>query len=103
MNIPKSFLRKILKQLERAELVKLKRGVSGGIKLVKNPIELSLYDIIIVMEKTIALNRCIINRKICSLVSNCPVHPVWFKIRNKLIEALKEVKFKELAMKGTAL
>jgi len=37
MQIPKSFLLKILKKLERKDLVKLKRGVTGGITLLKSP------------------------------------------------------------------
>lgn len=100
MKIPKSFLRKILKQLERFGLVQLKRGISGGIKLLRTPEDITLYDVIVAMEKTVALNRCVINEKICELMSHCPVHPVWFTVREKLIEALKEIKFKELAIKG---
>ncbi|MCX7988285.1 MAG: Rrf2 family transcriptional regulator [Thermodesulfovibrio sp.] len=103
MEIPKSFLRKILKQLEKAELLHLKRGVSGGIKLLRNPAEITLYDVIVAMEKTLALNRCVINEKICGLMPKCPVHPVWFKIRERLIQALKDIKFQELATKGAAL
>ncbi|MEN2995138.1 MAG: Rrf2 family transcriptional regulator [Thermodesulfovibrio sp.] len=102
MQIPQSFLRKILKNLEKAEIVKLKRGVSGGIKLSKNPSEITLYDVIVAIEKKLALNRCLINEKICGLMPKCPVHPVWFKIRERLIQALKEIKFKELTVKGTA-
>jgi len=93
MQIPKNFLMKILKQLEKTGLLKLKRGVSGGVTLAKKPDEITLYDVIIVMEKSIALNRCIINKRICGLVSHCPVHPVWFKVRDILIEALKDIKF----------
>lgn len=102
MQIPKSFLRKILKQLEKAGLIQLKRGVSGGIKLLRNPGEITLFDVIIAMEKTVALNRCVINDKICGLLSHCPVHPVWFTVREKLIQALQDIKFQELATKGAA-
>lgn len=101
MQIPKSFLRKILKQLEKVGLVQLKRGVSGGIKLLREPVEITLFDVIVAMEKAVALNRCVINDKICGLISHCPVHPVWFKVRERLIQALQEIKFQELA-KGTA-
>lgn len=103
MQIPKSFLRKILKQLEKSGLVKLKRGVSGGINLMKNPEEITLYDVIVAMEKNVALNRCVINKKICGLLTQCPVHPTWLQIRQKLIDSLKEIKFHDLAMRGTAL
>lgn len=103
MQISKSFLQKIIKKLEKADLVQLKRGVSGGIKLLKNPIEITLYDVIVAVEKVLALNKCLINEKICGLMPKCPVHPVWFKIRQRLIQELKEINFKELTTKGTAL
>jgi Rrf2 family protein len=96
MQIPKKFLMKILKQLEKAGLLKLKRGVSGGVKLVKKPKDITLYDVIVAIEKAITLNRCVINREICNLSSQCPVHPIWFKVRNKLIETLKEINFLSL-------
>ncbi|MCS7163478.1 MAG: Rrf2 family transcriptional regulator [Thermodesulfovibrio sp.] len=102
MQIPKSFLMKILKRLEKANLVTLKRGVSGGIRLLKNPIEITLYDVLVAMEKNIILNRCLINEKVCGVIPQCPVHDVWFKIRQKIIEALKEFNFQDLAKKGTA-
>jgi Rrf2 family protein len=102
MEIPKNFLMKILKELEKAGLLKLKRGVSGGVTLAKKPDEITLYDVIIVMEKSISLNRCVINKGICGLVPYCPVHPIWFKVRNKLIEDLKEIKFSEFLTEGTA-
>lgn len=103
MQIPKSFLRKILKQLEKEGLIQLKRGIKGGIRLLNEPKEITLFDVIVAMEKIVALNRCIINDKICGLISQCPVHPVWFKVRQKLIQVLQEIKFHELAMRGTAL
>uniref|UniRef100_A0A7V4JRD3 Rrf2 family transcriptional regulator n=1 Tax=Thermodesulfobacterium geofontis TaxID=1295609 RepID=A0A7V4JRD3_9BACT len=102
MQIPKEFLMKILKQLEKAALLELKRGVSGGVKLVKKPKDITLYDVIVAMENVIALNRCVINKGICGLSSQCPVHPIWFKVRNKLIEALKEIKFSGLLTQGAS-
>ncbi len=93
---------KILKQLEKAALLELKRGVSGGVKLVKKPKDITLYDVIVAMENVIALNRCVINKGICGLSSQCPVHPIWFKVRNKLIEALKEIKFSGLLTQGAS-
>ncbi|MGB9710687.1 MAG: RrF2 family transcriptional regulator [Thermodesulfovibrio sp.] len=101
MQIPKSFLMKILKQLDRAGLVILKRGVTGGVTLSKNPEKITLYDVIVAIEKTVALNRCVINKRICGLVSHCPVHPVWFKIKDRLIQELKEINFAKVLAQET--
>ncbi|HQA04389.1 MAG TPA: Rrf2 family transcriptional regulator [Thermodesulfovibrio thiophilus] len=103
MDIPKSFLRKILKQLEKQGLLRIKRGVSGGITLIKKPEEITLYDTIIAVEKNVALNRCVVNKTVCGFSSQCPVHPVWFKLRDGLIKALKEINFSGLISQGTVL
>ncbi len=102
MQIPKSFLMKILKQLENYGILSLKRGVSGGVTLKKKPEEITLYDVIVAMEKTVALNRCVVSKKICGFSSRCPVHPVWFRIRDRLIQALKEINFSGLLSEGVA-
>ncbi len=103
MKIPKHFLRKIVKELEKNGLVRLKRGLGGGIKLLKLPEHITLYDIIMIIEKKIALNRCVVNKKICGLINHCPVHPVWYKIREKFVDSLKEINFQELTQEGAAL
>jgi len=100
MQIPKSFLRKIAKKLEKAKIVQLVRGVKGGIRLIKSPREITLYDVILATENQISLNRCLVNKQICGLHQYCPVHPVWIKIRNKLIDALREINFAELSREG---
>lgn len=97
MQIPKTFLHKIVKRLERSGIVKLKRGVNGGVGLLKAPSEITLYDVVVAMEKNLPLNRCVENSNICNLLQECPVHPVWHRIRVKLIDELKEINFFQLA------
>lgn len=97
MAVPRAFLLKIIKRLESSGLVKLKRGVKGGIGLVKNPEDITLYDVVIAMEKALPINRCVENSSICNLLTDCPVHPVWQKIRGRLIDELKEINFLQLS------
>jgi Rrf2 family protein len=48
--IPSHFLVQILLQLKSAGLVSSTRGASGGYQLVRNPAEVSLADVLQVME-----------------------------------------------------
>jgi len=96
MFIPKEFLRKILKRLEQKKFIKLKRGAGGGVKLIKSPKRITIYDVIVAFEGKIALNRCVINKKVCSISNRCPVHPIWINLRRKLIESLREISFSTL-------
>jgi Rrf2 family protein len=99
MLIPQDFLRKILKRLEKKGLIKIKRGVGGGIKLSRKPEKITLYDVVEAIEDTVALNRCVINKSTCRLVSNCPAHPVWMKLRKEIVNSLKEIDFRNIISK----
>lgn len=84
-SIPKSFLAKILQKLTKAKIVKSFRGVNGGFQLAKRPKEINLLDVIEAIEGTVAMNRCAIDKRMCSFSNSCSVHPVWVEMR-KLVE-----------------
>lgn len=94
--IPKSFLAKILQKLARAKIVKSFRGIKGGFRLAKKPREITLLDVIEVIEGPVAMNKCAINKKICSLSNSCSVHPVWVEIRKDVEKRLRQQNFEKL-------
>jgi Rrf2 family protein len=95
--IPRSFLAKILQTLAHAGIVVSMRGVKGGFKLAKRPGDISLLDIVQVMEGPVAMNVCGADKKKCSLSSTCTVHPVWVDIRRDIEHRLREWDFARLA------
>jgi len=97
MNIPKTFLAKILQQLIKAGIVSSERGIKGGFKLIRAPEKISLLDIIEVIQGQSAINTCAIEAQKCKLSNQCPVHPVWVKLRVKIEKELKAMNFKKLS------
>lgn len=95
-SIPKSFLSKILQKLAKANIVKSYRGVKGGFQTAKAPREISLLDVIEAIEGPVAINRCAVNRKVCSLSSSCAVHPIWVELRKNVEKKLKKTDFAKL-------
>jgi Rrf2 family protein len=91
--IPKSFLSKILQKLTKAGIVRSYRGVKGGFRLAKKPKRISLLDVIEAIEGPVAMNRCAINNRLCSLSNSCSAHPVWVDVRKKVEEMLKKHNF----------
>ncbi|MCD6234905.1 MAG: Rrf2 family transcriptional regulator [Candidatus Neomarinimicrobiota bacterium] len=53
-NIPRKFLEQILLILKRAGYVRSKRGAEGGYRIGKNPSEISLAEIIRLMDGALA-------------------------------------------------
>jgi Rrf2 family protein len=94
--IPKSFLAKILQRLAKAGIVTSLRGVKGGFKLAKRARDISLLDVVEVMEGPVAMNLCAVDKTACSMSSTCCVHPVWAEIRKDVEERLRKTTFAKL-------
>ena len=51
-NIPLEYLLKLMQQLNRANILKSKRGPHGGFRLARSPEEITLYDVIEAVDGT---------------------------------------------------
>ena len=89
MQIPKSFLAKVLQRLVRHHILSSMRGVGGGFRLAKKPSEISLLAIMEAVQGPAAINVCAIDSKRCRLSATCSVHPVWVNIRQELEKRLR--------------
>lgn len=91
MQIPRSFLAKILQKLSKADIVTAFRGVKGGFQLSRNPTMISLLDVVQAVEGPVALNRCVHKDGYCVFKKTCSVHPVWKELSSTVEEHLASV------------
>ncbi|MEW5743869.1 MAG: Rrf2 family transcriptional regulator [Nitrospirota bacterium] len=103
MEIPKSFLAKILQKLNKSGLVKSYRGIKGGFQLARSPREVTLLDVVEAVEGPVALNSCVIDKSVCGRSSTCGVHHVWADVRADFREILKKYTFERLAPASASL
>jgi Rrf2 family protein len=89
MQIPKSFLAKLLQRLVRSHILTSSRGVKGGFQLAQKPSEITLLSIMEAVQGPAGINVCAIDSKRCKLSSACAVHPVWVDIRKEVEKRLK--------------
>ncbi len=89
MQIPKSFLAKILQRLVRSHILASMRGVKGGFVLAVKPSEITLLDIMESVQGPTGINVCAIDSRRCRLSNTCSVHPVWVQIRKEVERRLK--------------
>lgn len=66
MQIPRSYLNKILRKLRVNRLVNSEAGLNGGYYLRKGLDEITLFDIAEIMEPTMKCNRCLEIDEFCS-------------------------------------
>jgi Rrf2 family protein len=97
MNIPPSFLAKIISQLSIAGLLHTSRGARGGVTLAREPKDISLLDVVEAIDGPILLNECVGDPGSCSFSGDCLVHPIWKEAQEGLVGRLRETKFDLLA------
>ncbi|MHB8971919.1 MAG: RrF2 family transcriptional regulator [Pirellulaceae bacterium] len=56
--VPKAYLSKVIQGLGRANIVRSKRGIGGGIALVKSPSELTILDVVNAVEPIARIRQC---------------------------------------------
>ena len=94
--IPLTFLAKIIAQLSTAGIVRSTRGSHGGVTLALPPVEVSLLDIVEVIDGPVVLNDCVADRSLCLMGDNCPVHSVWCSAQAELVDRLMRTNFGDL-------
>lgn len=94
--VPEVFLAKILQKLKRHGLVRSHRGIKGGFTLAKDPEKITLKDVVELIDGPIALNKCLIRPGECNRYLSCPVHPIWKKAQEKMLEVLEGVSMADL-------
>jgi len=65
---------KLLQRLHKAELVKSVMGPKGGFKLSRKPSEITLMDVINVLQGGVQMNRCLAGDQGCEFKSECEVN-----------------------------
>jgi FeS assembly SUF system regulator len=81
----------LLKRLGRAGLVRGSRGVAGGYSLARPPKDISVAEIIAVIEGPVALTECALGDGNCSLESDCVTRANWRQISRAVRVALEAV------------
>ena len=90
---------KILTKLTKANVTDSIRGVSGGYKLTMKAGDISVGNIIDIIDGKVALTVCVEEGENhnCNLVSLCPSQSNWQIINNTVREALNSVSIAEMA------
>lgn len=89
---------KSCRYLEKAHILEGVTGIDGGMRLVKHPRDIPIYDVIQAMETTMQINRCLEKDCYCSCnaVSFCQVRHFYEKIQLYLDDLLLSTSVQDL-------
>ncbi len=76
-NISVKYVEQIIRPLKQAELVNSVRGPKGGHMLAKKPEEITLGQIVRLLESSIDLAECVSNPDMCLISTDCRIRVAW--------------------------
>ena len=93
MDIPEKYLNRIGLALRDAGLIVTHRGQHGGYSLGRPSESIRLYDVVLLVEGTIALNRCLEEDSYCGrgAMRYCSVHKCYSVMQRKWENFLRSV------------
>lgn len=97
------YLEKIIRQMRKAGLVESVRGPYGGYRLAKPPGEISVGQIVRVMEGGTAITDCAAEKEnvcgVCNRAGACLLRHVWMETSKAMFDALDKFLIEDLVNK----
>lgn len=94
--IPVKYLEQILRTLKQAGVVKSVRGPKGGHLLAKDPAQISLGQIVRLLEGQTDLVACVSSPEKCDMAAECLVRNAWQDATSVLYEKLDNISIADL-------
>lgn len=95
-HLPKEFLRKTVRNLCRAGLVKTQRGAQGGLHLAKPADKITALHVIEAMDGSLTINPCLSDDYDCPR-KPCRLHHAFRRIQEEMISAFSAITIADLA------
>jgi Rrf2 family protein len=95
-NISLKYLEQIIRPLKKADYVKSYRGAKGGHMLNRPPGEISVGEVVAVLEGGATLVRCDKNPDNCDRVDSCLTRYIWREAAEAMFERLSAITFADL-------
>jgi Rrf2 family protein len=94
-SISEYYLEQLFSSLRRAKLIKSVRGAQGGYILNRAPEEITIYDVINVLEGPIEISDCL-EEGSCNKIDCCATRLLWKKIKNSIDSVTSSITLKDI-------
>lgn len=95
-DVPYQLACKLMQQLHSAKLVESVMGAKGGFRLGRQPAEISLLDVVEVIQGRLSLNRCLVNDACCPRNTSCPVRARMGELQSQMEQYMGGVTLEDL-------
>jgi len=90
-HISEKYLEHLFASLKKAGLIHSVRGAQGGYRLARPPEEITIGDIVRVLEGPVSPTECVVEDgsvERCERASECVMRSVWCKVKKQIDEVL---------------
>ena len=87
-DISVKYLEQLIIPLKKASLIESVRGPKGGHMLAKPPEEITIGEIVRVLEGGVTLTPCLIDPDVCEKSNNCLTRGIWEEATQVMVDAL---------------
>lgn len=96
--ISEAYLEQLIGALRRAGLINATRGAQGGYSLARAPEEISVREVLTVLEGGTTLVDCVGSEPFsCENACMCSSRPLWLKLQAKIDDVLSGTSINDLA------
>lgn len=95
-NVSDQYLEQIFSKLKKSGLVKSVRGSQGGYLLGKEAKDITVGDILTVLEGPISLSDCVLDEDVCENSSVCVTKVVWEKMKKGIDEVVNSITLQDM-------
>ena len=101
MLIPTAFLSRIVAQLAQANLLVTFQGRDGGLQLPRPAAQITLKDVVELMEGPLLLSECMTGEEACPFEGDCRVRCRWINLQASILDELNSTTFADLARESS--
>ncbi len=98
-DMPYQFLRGVLQEMIRHDLIVSKEGVQGGFMLEKDPDEIGVKQLIEIFQGTVQVSECMFRKQICTNRSRCVLRHEIMRIEQVVNNEFEQVTIGKLLRK----
>ena len=90
------FLEQIIIPLKKAQYIRSVRGPKGGHILTKSPTEITIGEIVALLEDSASLSACSDNPLVCDRSSSCATRYIWQEAAQAMFDKLQSITLADL-------
>lgn len=95
-NISVKYLEQLIIPLKKAAYIESTRGPKGGHRLTRKPQDISVGEIVRLLEKEFTLARCIAEPSVCDRSENCVTRDIWAVADRAMCQKLDETSLEQM-------